>query len=133
MSRENVELVRRAHEAFNRRDTEAYFEVFDSDGVLVPLLAMLEGVVYRGREEIMRWFDEVDRNWAEFQTTPQEFRDLGEVVLVFGTWHARSRTGDLMLDSQPGAWVAHMRDGKVVRHETFTNRAEALEAVGLSE
>ena len=86
MSRENVELVRRAHEAFNRRDTEAYFEVFDSDGVLVPLLAMLEGVVYRGREEIMRWFDEVDRNWAEFQTTPQEFRDLGEVVLVFGTW-----------------------------------------------
>jgi uncharacterized protein (TIGR02246 family) len=136
MSRENVEVVQRWAEAFNRRDLDAFLELMDPDVEMVPILARIEGTegnTYRGREAVRQWIADLDRDWAEFRTDPQEFRDLGDVVLTLGTWHARGRTSDVVLDSQPGAWVTRLRDGRVVRHETFTDRAEALEAVGLSE
>ncbi len=133
MSQENVELARRLHRAFNERDREALAEVFDPEVEWIPILAKLEGVSLHGLAEVNRWIDELDRDWAEFMTDPQEFRDLGDVVLILGTWHARARHSGLVLDAQPGAWVAEVRNGKVVRQETFTDRAQALEAVGLSE
>jgi ketosteroid isomerase-like protein len=129
MSRQNVELVRRLHQAFNRRDTETFLELLDPDVEWVPMMARLEGAVYRGRAEVERWLAGLDHDWVELRTDPREFRDLGEVVLILGTWHARARTSGLVLDSEPGAWVAHVREGKVIRQETFTDRAQALEAV----
>jgi ketosteroid isomerase-like protein len=133
MSQENVELARRLHRAFNARDRGALAEIFDPDVEWIPILAKLEGASIRGHEGVNRWLDELDRDWAEFVTDPQEFRDLGDVVLILGTWHARARHSGLVLDAQPGAWVAEVRNGRVVRQETFTERAEALEAIGLSE
>jgi hypothetical protein len=32
------------------------------------------------------------------------------------------------VDSQPGAWLGRIKDGKLVRHETFTDRDQAFEA-----
>jgi ketosteroid isomerase-like protein len=133
MSQENVEIARRLHRAFNERDREALAEVFDPDVEWIPILAKLEGASFRGPDGVNRWLDELDRDWAEFVTDPQDFRDLGDVVLILGTWHARARHSGLVLDAQPGAWVAQIRNGRIVRQETFTDRAEALEAVGLSE
>jgi ketosteroid isomerase-like protein len=133
MSQENVEVARRLHRAFNERDRDALGEIFDPDVEWIPILAKLEGITFRGPEGVNRWLDELDRDWAEFVTHPQEFRDLGDVVLIIGTWHARARHSNLELNAQPGAWVAQVRNGRIVRQETFTKRAEALEAVGLSE
>jgi ketosteroid isomerase-like protein len=131
MSRQNVELVRRLHQAFNRRDTETFLELLDPDVEWVPMMARLEGAVYRGRAEVEQWLAGLDHDWVELRTDPREFRDLGEVVLILGTWHARARTSGLVLDSEPGAWVARIRGGKVVRQETFTDRNQAFKAVGL--
>lgn len=133
MSPSNVELVRSLHEAFNRRDTQAFLELLDPDVEWVPMMARLEGTVYRGRAEVEGWLAGLDHDWVDLRTDPQEFRDLGDVVLILGTWHARARTSGLVLDSEPAAWVAHIRNGKVIRQETFTDRAHALEAVGLRE
>jgi ketosteroid isomerase-like protein len=131
MSQQNVELVRRLHQAFNQRDTETFLGLLDPDVEWVPMMARLEGAVYRGRAEVKRWLAGLDHDWVELRTEPREFRDLGDVVLIFGSWHARARTSGLVLDSEPGVWVARVRDGKVVRQETFTDRDQALEAVGL--
>ena len=128
MSRENVELVRRVHQAFNQRDTETFLGLLDPDVEWVPMMARLEGVVYRGLKEVERWLIGLDHDWVALRTEPREFRDLGDVVLTLGTWHARARTSGLVLDSEPGAWVARVRNGKVVRQETFTDLAQALEA-----
>jgi ketosteroid isomerase-like protein len=133
MSRENVEVVRRLNEAFNRGDMDTFLELLHPDVEWVPILAKLEGTVYQGRDAVSRWVAELHRDWAEFHPDPQEFRDLGGVVLALGTWHARARTSGLSLDSQPGAWLARIRDRKIVRYETFTNRSDALEAAGLRE
>jgi ketosteroid isomerase-like protein len=128
MSRENVEIVRRFHAAFNARDAAGMLAVMDPEIVFVPILARLEGVEYHGHREVTGWMAELDRDWAEFHTDPIEFQDHGDVVLQLGTWHARARASGVALDSQPGAWVTFLRDAKIVRHETFTDRDQARTA-----
>jgi ketosteroid isomerase-like protein len=128
MSRQNVELARQLHDAFNRRDTETFLGLLDPNVEWVPMMARLEGVVYRGRAEVERWLVGLERDWVDLRTDPREFRDLGDTVLILGSWHARARSSGLVLDSERGAWVAHIREGLVTRQETFTDQAEALEA-----
>jgi ketosteroid isomerase-like protein len=128
MSRQNVELVRRMHQAFNRRDTETFLGLLDPHVEWVPMMARLEGTVYRGRAEVERWLAGLDHDWVDLRTEPREFRDLGDVVLILGSWHARARTSGVVLDSEPAAWVARIRHGKVVRQETFTDQDQAFEA-----
>ncbi|HEY6775205.1 MAG TPA: nuclear transport factor 2 family protein [Thermoleophilaceae bacterium] len=128
MSRQNVELVRHMHQAFNRRDTETFLGLLDPHVEWVPMMARLEGTVYRGRAEVERWLAGLDHDWVDLRTEPREFRDLGDVVLILGSWHARARTSGVVLDSEPAAWVARIRHGKVVRQETFTDQDQAFEA-----
>ena len=133
MSRENVELMRQFHEAFNARDVDRFLSLMHSDVEVVPITARMEGTVYRGHAEIRAFFAGFDDDWETFVTVPVEFRDLGDCVMSLGTWKARARASHIALDGQPGAWVAWIRDGKIARQETFTDQAHALEAVGLRE
>ena len=59
MSQENVEIVRRAFEAFNRRDMTAFLDLLDPDVEWVPILAVLEGRVYRGHKDVRRWVEDL--------------------------------------------------------------------------
>jgi ketosteroid isomerase-like protein len=67
MSQENVEVVRRAFENFNRRDLAAAVDAFASDAEWVPYLAALEEEIYRGRDEIERMWREVLKDVPDFQ------------------------------------------------------------------
>jgi hypothetical protein len=53
--------------------------------------------------------------------------------LALGSWRARGRGGDVQLDIPQAAWLIQIRNGKLVRLQTFTERKKALEAAGLSE
>jgi ketosteroid isomerase-like protein len=67
MSHENVEVVRRAFEDFNRRELAAAVDAFDPDAEWVPYLAALEEEIYRGRDEIERMWREVLKDVPDFQ------------------------------------------------------------------
>jgi ketosteroid isomerase-like protein len=133
MSQENVEIMRRFHETFNQRDVDGLLALMHPDVEVVPITGRMEGTVYRGHEEIRTFFQGFDEDWDVFKTVPIEFRDFGHCVMSVGTWEARGRASGLDLNAHPGAWVAWLRDGKIIRQETFTDRAEALEAVELRE
>ena len=133
MSRENVEVMQRFHDAFNRRDVDALVALMHPDVEFVPITGRLEGTVYRGHAAIRAFIQSFDQDWEIFQTVPAEFHDFGDCVMSLGTWQSRGRASGLDLNAHPGAWVAWMRDGKIIRQETFTDRGQALEAVGLSE
>ena len=45
MSQENVEVTRRAFQAFNDRDLDALLAVLDTDVVAFPILAAMEGAI----------------------------------------------------------------------------------------
>ncbi len=129
MSQRNVEIARAVHEAFNRRDLAALFELLDPEVEWIPILAALEGRVYRGHAGIRQWIEDLDTDWEYFETCPEEFRDLGDRVLILGHWRARGRASRVELENQPGSWVVDLKGGKVIRQQTYTDRSEALEAV----
>jgi ketosteroid isomerase-like protein len=135
MSQENVELARRDFETFNRTFVEGtpdFFETLDPEIEWIPVMSILEGTTYRGPERVREWLEDVKRDWAEFEARPEHFRDLGDDrVLVLGSWRARGRAVDTLLDFPQAAWLLQYRKGKLVRLQTFTEREKALEAVGL--
>jgi ketosteroid isomerase-like protein len=89
--------------------------------------------VYRGHAGVRRWLEDLTTDWEIFETCPEKLLDLGDRVLILGRWRARGRARGVELENQPASWLYYIKDGKVVSMRTYTDRAEALEAVGLSE
>jgi ketosteroid isomerase-like protein len=75
---------------------------------------------------------ESDAAFEELRMEPEEFRDLGDDVLMIGRLYARGRESGVQIDS-PIAWLSTFRDGKGVRARGYLNVQEALEAAGLEE
>jgi ketosteroid isomerase-like protein len=126
MPQENVEIVRRAIEAWNRADIDGWLDQATPDFVWIPAgPAAVEHSVYRGR-------DEVREAMASGWETWDEFRFEEESVVWLGRVHARGRASEVELD-QEFAIHAVVRDGRLARTEGFLSHAEALAAAGLSE
>ena len=133
MSQENVELVRRSIEAYERGDVEEMLSFFDAESELhSAIVGGAEGNVYRGHDGFRNWLADFSETFEDVRNEWGEFRDLGDRVLVFGHVKARGRGSGVQLDS-PMGWVYTVRRGKLVRAEGFLNRAEALQAAGLRE
>ena len=78
------------------------------------------------------WRDWLDA-WERWVVSPVRVKPIdAERVIVLFEVNARSKTHQVDV-SFDGANVVTLRDGKVTRVELFTERAEALEAAGLSE
>jgi ketosteroid isomerase-like protein len=133
MSEQNVDTMRRLLAALTRRDTDAMLELWDPEAEFMPIMAALEGTVYRGREGLKMWLDEMEDHWEFFEAHPQEFLDLGDRVLALGHWNARGRASGVEMREQPASWVAQVQDRRIVFWRTYTDRDEALQAVGLAE
>jgi ketosteroid isomerase-like protein len=132
MSQENVEIVRRFIEAYNRRDLEEIAETIDPTFEFVSRFVGLESV-HRASEGFPRtYFEMLDEAYERFDVVLGEYIDAGAAVLAAGRAEWRGKASGLEGETAilPAFWL---RAGKVFRAETFTDRAEALEAVGLSE
>jgi ketosteroid isomerase-like protein len=133
MSEENVDLVRRALEAFPRGDVEEMLSHMDPEGELhSAIVGGAEGNVYRGHDGFRRWYADSFESFEELRNEWSEFRDLGNRVLAFGRVKARGRGSGVQLNS-PMGWIFTVRRGKIVKAEGFLSRDEALEAAGLEE
>jgi ketosteroid isomerase-like protein len=120
-------------EAVNRRDAEAMIACTNADYEFVPIMAALEGRVYRGAEGIRRWIADLADHWEYFECYPLEYHDLGDRVIAFGHWRARGRASGVEVEGQPATWLAWVEDGLLSRWRTFTDRDEALDAAGVTE
>ena len=132
MSEENVEIVRQALEALDRRDRAAVVAVFDSDIEVVPSRDWPEPGV-RGPEAVVDWYLQAFDSLQPFRTSDTEYIDAGadKVLLQYRTYVRGSGSG---AEVEFRRWcVVTMRKRKALRHQWFTDRAEALEAAGLSE
>jgi ketosteroid isomerase-like protein len=132
MSRENVELFKRANAAINRGDAEYVVRHSTEDVVLAVARSAVEGV-FVGHIGVREFFADNAANFELFQAHIVDLRDLGEDrVLGIGTVHVRGRGGGVEMDI-PMAGMATYRDGKLSRWEDFRERRRALEAAGLAE
>jgi len=132
MSQENVEAVRAAMQAFNRRDGETFGAFLADDAEIVPVRAVVEGTVYRGPDAGAQYCAAVEASWENLRWEVEEIRDGGEWVIALGRIRGSGRGSGAVIDARAG-WVARFRDGLVTNFHTYADRTEALEAVGLSE
>ena len=136
MSQANVDIVKRGIDAFNRRDVEALADVVTPDFEWFPALpSTVEGERfsgYRGREGIETYFEDVRSTWEGLRVLGNEFRDLGDSVLVLGRADGRGRGSGIEVDMPLGV-IYDFRDGRVSRVRTYLDHGEALRAARLPE
>jgi ketosteroid isomerase-like protein len=129
MSQENVEVVRRAweYEMFGRGGEEAAAH-FASDVVMNPV----EEAPSYGRAAIRDNIQRFASAWDDLQMTAEQFIDAGDRVFVAAHFRGRGRASGITVETRLYE-VYTLRDHKVVRVDEYTERSEALKAVGLRE
>jgi ketosteroid isomerase-like protein len=136
MSPENVEIVRRGLEALNARDVEVIERLVAPDAEWRPVLTAggeLERPVYRGPAGMAQYLTDLDEIFEGTEVHIEVLDSIGpEHVLFGGRVTARGGKSGAPIDERIWA-VWELRDGKVVRGTAYRAKAEALEAVGLSE
>ena len=129
MSLENVEIVKNAYRRLDERGVDRFLEFIHED---VEYLPVEESGAVRRHDGMRRYLEGWLDAWDEFRIVPTEFRESGEDVFVAFAMHGRGRGSGVEVRRE-GFQVWHFRDGRGARIEEYVDRAEALEAVGLSE
>ncbi|HYN51390.1 MAG TPA: nuclear transport factor 2 family protein [Thermoleophilaceae bacterium] len=129
MSRDNVELVRRGVE-----NTHAFWALLDDHVVWDTHNYSVVDIddVYVGREAVIR---ASRRYWGTFDDYHLDVEELiakGASVVVVVRERGRGRGSGAPFERR-WAQVWTFRRGRIIRWETFPDRAAALEAVGLTE
>ncbi|MCW3028718.1 MAG: hypothetical protein JWN81_1929 [Solirubrobacterales bacterium] len=80
MSQQNVEIVKRVTDAFNRREVDAVVDVAIPDCVMSSQL--LDATAdFQGREGLERFYSMLSESWDDFQSVAQEH---GEALRAVG-------------------------------------------------
>jgi ketosteroid isomerase-like protein len=135
MSRENVEVVKRFVDAYNRRDVEAMLEDL-GPGIEwhSVILTGLEGetAVYRGHEGFREGLRDLYEALGE--TTSSTRRSETSATGPSGSAACASVAGRAEpRPSRPHASVVDFKNGKAICIRTYLDPKEALEAAGLEE
>src|SRR5687768_8405673 len=134
MSQENVELVRRIHDAAARGDSRTVLALYDPpvevDTARSPLPRFIRGDTFRGHDGLTPFFRERAEAWEKIQDDLEELIDAGDEVISVVTVRGRGRLSGVEVETRMAA-VWTIRDGKVGRVVWHATRGEALEAAGL--
>lgn len=128
-------MVRRLMDSLHRPDAGA-LELFDADvefDVSRDIWGtVMGGGIYRGPAGVRQWLRDLYGAWGVMDLRYEELTDAGDQVLCALVARGRGRTSGAEVEHRAtGVWT--VREGKIVQVTWFSSRAEALEAVGLSE
>ncbi len=111
---QNVEMTKKAYEAFAAGDLETVLSTFDDNvEFVVPGNSTISGT-YRGKAEVTNFFAKLAEK--SFTNTPSRFLADEDVVVVLGQVTAGG-------ESAPEADVSTYRDGKNVKLQAFSDTA----------
>jgi ketosteroid isomerase-like protein len=134
MSRENVEVVRRAFEFFGRG--ELPFDVADPEIRIDNIPDWPIPGPYYGHEGLRRWWDDLTDVVPDLRLHLEDVVDVGDeriVAIVRAAAGPSSRVGQLMEHTPSWAVVHWVSNGLIVRTAGYVRKDEALDAVGLRE
>jgi ketosteroid isomerase-like protein len=133
MSKENVEIARRAYEALSKGEYSAFFELLDPEIELVLPEGGMNAGTRRGRSEVREFLESYFESFENFQIVAEEFFETGDRVVAFLHQSGRGRASGVEIDTR-FAHVLTLRGGKVGRVEAFPERERqaALKSAGLA-
>jgi ketosteroid isomerase-like protein len=128
MSQENVEIVRAAYGHLNRRDVEGFIDLCADDFLMDMSERVFNPDIYRGRQDLRRFYEGVRSVWESYQWEVDETRAEGDSVVAMLHCHAQSREGGPPVDWHV-AWLWRFRNGRPVSLRFYRDPARALEAL----
>ena len=134
MSSENVELVRKATNAWNEGGIEAVLPFYSEDVAWYAFPDAPDGAtVFRGHDGIRElaagWSDSFD----SYRLVPHQLRDLGDTVAALGEMVGVMKDSNATVRQPMGSVVTDFRGGRIGETRFFLSWEATLEAVGLSE
>ena len=134
MSQENVELVRRAFQAFAERGFDAMAEFWDPDIDWRAAEGAIDDVgEMHGQVAVRRYMEDWIDTFDDYGVVVEQLRDVGDDrVLSIQRVKGRAKLSGAETVLRY-AVVSTVRDGKIVRAREYLSVEEALKAVGLEE
>ena len=132
MSQENVATIERAYVALNRGDMPTLLGLCHPDVVLDNSNAVFDAAVYEGHGGIIEFFSQGREMWESQRFELLEAIPVGD-DRVLSAQRIVSVGRDRVETIAHSATVYTLRAGKATHIKTFQTKADALEAVGLSE
>jgi ketosteroid isomerase-like protein len=132
MSEENINILRRGYEAFNRGDIDTVLGLMDEniEWNEPEVEGLPEAGTHRGPEQVARnVFQPVVEDYEAFQVTPEKFLDANDHVVVLGRFQGTGKATGRALDA-PFAHVWVLRDGKLAYFQNYTDTAQFLRVLG---
>jgi ketosteroid isomerase-like protein len=126
----DVELVKRAVDAFNAADVAAFTALTTADFEWLPSMSPIEAERFLGAEGIERYFALLANAWERFHVLPERLLDHDHGVLLLARLEGRGRSSGATVDAALGM-VFDTRDGAISRIRGYLDQEQALKAVGL--
>ena len=130
MSQENVEIVRRAIDAFNRG--EDALDLLDPEIEWTTTGIFVEPHTYRGHEDVRQYLGALADDFEGVHVEPDELIAAGDHVIVPARLTGRGRLSGVPVGLNV-TLLYSLRGGKIVRIRNYAENAQALEALGLRE
>ncbi len=131
MSSENVEIVRRAYEAFNRDDPEAAIALLDQEVEWTLPAHFPDAETWRGRERVVDGLRAMAASWESLHLEVQELIDAGDRVVALVHIQGRAAVTGLDLSGMGvdgHLWTLH--GGRVTAVRMYGGTADALKEIG---
>jgi ketosteroid isomerase-like protein len=132
MSEENVEIVRRAIEAYGREGLDEVLRYYHPEIEWTSTGDYIERGTYRGHDGLRRYFGTMEEEFEDLRIEPVELIDAGGWVISSVRFTGRGKASDAPVEMTLIS-VGSLRDGLIYRVRNYPDMAEALEAAGLSE
>jgi ketosteroid isomerase-like protein len=130
MTEENVEIVRRAVDAFNALDVDRFLSMCEPE---IEYRSAIEQKTYRGFDEMVRYREDIDAVMEGFHFEDSRFLDAGRdrVVHLYRLVGRGAESGVPVSQEVGALW--QLRNGKLLKGEIYLDQRQALEAAGLRE
>jgi ketosteroid isomerase-like protein len=134
MSQENVEIVRRVVDAWEKGDFVAAAQRFDPEIEFETFMPDAdETVKASGTNELAVFMRDWFAQWRDYRIVGDDFRGVGpDTVLVSVRQLATGKHSGAVVEG-PGYCVFRIRDRKVISLVLHYDRDKALKAAGLAE
>src|SRR5215217_2370552 len=128
MSQENVEVVARLVDAWNQANVEAMLALFEV--IFSPEVP--EPGPFHGHTELREWAEGFLAAWESHHAEVVELIEADHSIVAILHLIGRGSGSGIEMD-ETDAHVFTFSDAKVTRWRDYSDRSEALEAVGLRE
>jgi ketosteroid isomerase-like protein len=124
MSEENVAVVKRMHEAFDRQDIPALLEEVHSDVEWKVSDSLPYGGSFSGPDGVGAFFAQIPEHFEELQVVVDEVIDADDRVVELVRLQGRGKGGAEV--AAAAAFIWELQDGKAIAFEEHVDTAAVL-------